>query len=259
MIGLAATAGVVGAAFCAGIVDAMVGGGGLLQLPALFGVLPSTAPAILLGTSKLAGAMGTGTAAWRYSRHVRLPWALLLPGCVIAVAGGLVGAVLATRAPVAIFRPLVPVLLALVLLGTLSLRRLGTTHAPTYERNALAHGAAWIALIGVYDGFFGPGTGSFLMYMLVRTQAFDFLHATAAARVLNLATNVAALGWFLLKGDVMPGLGLAMGAANMAGSLLGTRLALRGGALFVRRVFVLVVIALILKTARDAWTGLVPH
>lgn len=258
MIATAATAGVIGAAFCAGAVDAMVGGGGLLQLPALFGAFPGAAPATLLGTSKLAGAMGTGTAAWRYGRRVSLPWRLLAPGCALALAGGLAGATLATRAPVALFRPLVPVLLTLVWVATLSMRGFGAVHDPRYARHTLLAGAAWILVIGVYDGFFGPGTGSFLMFMLVRTQAFDFLHASAAARVLNLSTNAAALAWFGARGHVLPALGLTMGAANMAGSLLGTRLALRGGARFVRRVFLVVVAALIIKTARDAWLELAP-
>lgn len=251
-----AITGVVAAAFCAGIVDAMVGGGGLLQLPALFSALPGLAPAVLLGTSKLAGAMGTGAAAWRYSRHLRLPWRLLLPGCALGLAGGLCGAALATRAPVAVFRPLVPLLLALVLAGTLTMRNRGNTHAPQYGRRSLLTGAFWVAAIGVYDGFFGPGTGSFFMFMLVRTQAFDFLHASATARVLNVSTNVAALAWFSSHGDLLPGLGLAMGVANVAGSLVGTRLALRGGSLLVRRVFVTVVLALIVKTGHDAWTTL---
>jgi len=248
--------GVVIAAFCAGIVDAMVGGGGLLQVPALFAALPSVPPAVLLGTSKLAGALGTSSAAWRYCRRISLPWGLIGPGCAIGLVGGLCGAALATRAPVAVFRPLVPVLLALVLIGTLTLRNAGATHAPATGRRSamIAHG--WIAIIGVYDGFFGPGTGSFFMFMLVRTQSFDFLNASAAARVLNVSTNVAALGWFVAHGDILPGLGLAMGAANMAGSLLGTRIALRGGSAVVRRVFILVVCALIIRTSRDAWMAL---
>lgn len=246
-------AGVIAAAFCAGVVDAIVGGGGLLQLPALFSALPTVAPAVLLGTSKLAGALGTGAAALRYSRHLKLPWRRLLPACGLGLCGGLLGAMLATRAPVNLLRPLVPVLLGIVLLGTLALRRHGERHAPrTGRRSALAL-AALTGAIGLYDGFFGPGTGSFLMFMLVRTQGFDFLNASAAARVLNVSTNLAALGWFASHGDLLPGLGLAMGAANIAGALLGARLALRGGSQLVRRAFVLIVIVLIAKTARDAW------
>lgn len=248
--------GVVVAAFGAGIVDAMVGGGGLLQVPALFAALPSLPPAVLLGTSKLAGALGTSSAAWRYATRISLPWKLLGPGCAIGLGAGVSGAALATRAPVAVFRPLVPVLLAMVLIGTLTLRNAGAAHAPIAGRRAAVIAYAWTAVIGVYDGFFGPGTGSFFMFMLVRTQSFDFLHASAAARVLNVSTNVAALGWFVAHGDILPGLGLAMGVANMAGSLLGTRLALRGGAVLVRRAFIVVVIALIVRTSYDAWQSL---
>ena len=231
----------------------MVGGGGLLQVPVLFSALPDTAPAALLGTSKLAGALGTGVAAARYGRHVRLPWRLLAGGCLIGVCGGLAGAMLATRMTPALYRPLVPVLLALVLLGTLSARKLGLSHEPRYDGRRVPVAAGWVAVIALYDGFFGPGTGSFLMYLLVRTLRFDFLHAAAGARVLNVSTNVAALGWFALHGALLPGLGLSMAAANVAGSLVGTRLALRGGAPLVRRAFVAVVALLIVKTGIDGW------
>lgn len=250
--------GLLGAAFCAGIVDAMVGGGGLLQVPALFSALPGIAPAVLLGTSKLAGAMGTSVAAWRYATRLELPWRSLAPGCILGVAGGLAGAALATRAPVAWFRPLVPVLLAVVLACTLVMRRLGEAHAPQSSRRTLVAGAFAVTVIAVYDGFFGPGTGSFFMFALIRTQGFDFLHASGAARVLNVSTNIAALGWFLAHGDLFPVLGLAMGAANMAGSLVGTRFALRGGTQTVRRAFIVVVLGLIVKTGRDAWLAAHP-
>ena len=250
---VAPAAAIVPAAFLAGIVDSVVGGGGLLQLPVLFSALPDTPPATLLGTSKLAGALGTGVAAARYSRHVTLPWRLLAGGCLIGVGGGLLGAVLATRVTPALYRPLVPVLLALVLLGTLSARNLGLHHEPRFDGRRVPAAAGWVTVIAIYDGFFGPGTGSFLMYLLVRALRFDFLHAAAGARVLNVSTNVAALGWFALHGAVLPELGLAMAAANIAGSLIGTRLALRGGAPLVRRAFVMVVALLIVKTGIDGW------
>jgi uncharacterized protein len=246
-------AAIVPAAFLAGIVDSMVGGGGMLQLPVLFSALPTAAPAALLGTSKLAGALGTGVAAARYRRHVALPSRLLAAGSVIGACGALVGAILATRVTAALYRPIVPVLLAVVLLATLSARNLGMRHEACYDGRRVPAAAAGVAAIAVYDGFFGPGTGSFLMYLLMRTLRFDFLHAAAGARVLNLSTNVAALGWFALHGALLPRLGLTMAAANIAGSLVGTRLALRGGAPFVRRAFVVVVTLLIVKTAIDGW------
>jgi uncharacterized membrane protein YfcA len=116
-------------------------------------------------------------------------------------------------------------------------------------------GAIVIGLIGFYDGFFGPGTGSFLMFVFVRLYGFDFLHAAASARVLNVATNGAALIYFGSHGYVLWQIGLGMAICNMAGALLGTRLALRGGSTFVRKIFIVVVTLLILRTA---WVAIAP-
>lgn len=256
MISAAAAAGTLVAAFAAGLVDAIVGGGGLIQLPALFGALPHELPSVLLGTSKLAGVMGTSAASLRYSRHIALPWRLLLPGCLIGVAGGLAGAAVATHVAAVAYRPLVPAMLTVVLVISLSARGSGLKHAPNYGGSRPGRAAAWTGAISLYDGFFGPGTGTFFMFMLIRVLGFDFLHAAASARVLNVSTNVAALTWFAGHGAVLPGLGLAMGASNVAGSLVGARLALRGGAPLVRKAFIAVVLVLIAKTAFDAWHGL---
>lgn len=249
----AAVAAVLGAAFVAGLVDAMVGGGGLVQLPTLLATFPTTSPPILLGTSKLAGVFGTGSAAWRYSRAVRIPWRLIGPACAIAFVASLAGAITVTHVPPDLFRPLVPVILAIVLVYTLVRKDLGAVHAPREpSRAALTAGVGAVAAIGFYDGFFGPGTGSFLMLLFIRLYGFDFVHAAASARVLNVATNASALAWFTGHGHVMWGVGLAMAAANVAGSQIGTRLALKRGAGFVRGVFVLIVGTLIVKTAWDA-------
>jgi len=249
-------AGLLGAAFLAGGIDAIVGGGGLIQLPALFSALPSTPPATLLGTSKLAGFAGTASATWRYAHAVRIPWRRLAPIAGIAFIGALAGAVAVTHVAAAAFRPLVPVLLTIVLLYTLTQRDLGATHAPrSLDRRGAATGAALVASIAFYDGFFGPGTGSFLMLLFIRHYGFDFLNAAAAARVLNAATNVAALAWFGSRGHVLWPTGLAMAAANVAGAQVGTRLALTRGTRFVRLVFIGVVATLIARTAWVALTG----
>lgn len=246
---------VLAAAFLAGLVDAMVGGGGLIQVPALFGALPvSTPPATLLGTSKFAGFLGTASAAWRYARTITIPWRIVGAACVVAFLTSLAGAATVTHVPPGIFRPLVPVILALVLVYTLLKPDLGREHAPrTLGRAGLAGAALLVAAIGFYDGFFGPGTGSFLMLLFVRLYGFDFLNAGASARVVNVATNLSALAWFGVHGHLLWALGLGMAAANVAGAQVGTRLALRQGAGFVRWVFVAVVSVLIAKTAWDAW------
>lgn len=242
------------AAFGAGLIDAMVGGGGLVQLPALFGVYPTTAPAILLGTSKFAGVFGTTSAVIRFAGKVAIPWRALLPLAISVLMTSLVGAFVATKVPPDIFRPMVPVLLIGVLAYLLKRKDLGGVHAPReFAGSHHASGALLIAAIGFYDGFFGPGTGSFLMFVFVRFYGYDFLHAAASARVLNVATNVSALGYFAAHGYILWHVGLGMAACNIAGAMIGTRLALRGGSVFVRKVFIVVVCALILRTA---WTAL---
>jgi uncharacterized membrane protein YfcA len=244
------------AAFGAGCIDAMVGGGGLIQVPALFGVYPNAAPPVLLGTSKFAGFFGTSSAVLRFAGKVAIPWRELLPlGLCVLVTSGL-GALTATLVPPDIFRPLVPVLLVAVLIYLLRRTDLGAEHAPRpFGGRHHSLGAVLIAAIGFYDGFFGPGTGSFLMFVFVRIYGFDFLHAAASARVLNVATNAAALAYFGLHGYVLWQVGLAMAICNIAGAMLGARLALRGGSTFVRKVFIVVVTLLILRTA---WVAVAP-
>ncbi|HTP38515.1 MAG TPA: TSUP family transporter [Steroidobacteraceae bacterium] len=243
------------AAFAAGLVDAIVGGGGLIQAPALFSFYPAVQPATLLGTSKFAGVFGTASAAVRYSRRVGLPWALLGPLALLVMLTAALGAVVATRVPAQVFRPIVPALLVVVTAYLLRHREIGVTHAPrVLAGGARALAVALIAAIGFYDGFFGPGTGSFLMIVFVRLYGFDFLHAAGSARVLNVATNLAALGWFAAHDAVIWELGLAMAACNIAGAMAGTRLAFRGGNRFVRRAFIAIVVGLILRTS---WTAFV--
>lgn len=243
------------AAFGAGLIDAMVGGGGLVQLPALFAFYPHVAPPTLLGTSKLAGIFGTASAVWRYAIRVTVPWRALLPLGIYVLVASLGGAFLATRVAPEVFRPLVPVMLCAVLIYTLARKNLGADHAPrAFSGRHHLIGALAIAAIGFYDGFFGPGTGSFLMFVFVRCYGYDFLHAGASARVLNVAANGAALLYFASRGHVIWQIGIAMAACNVAGAIVGTRLALRGGSALVRRVFIAVVSLLIFRTA---WVALV--
>ncbi|HZF17183.1 MAG TPA: TSUP family transporter [Steroidobacteraceae bacterium] len=247
---------IIAASFGAGFVDSMVGGGGLIMVPALFAAFPRELPTVLLGTGKIASICGTVTAVARYSRSVAIAWRFLLPAAVLTFACSLAGAYTVTRVPVAGFRPLVPVLLSIVACYTFLHRDFGERHAPH-----VLTGARWwiatvlIAAIGFYEGFFGPGTGSFFMFMFVRVFGYDFLNAAASARLLNVAGNAAALVFFATRVELLWVCGLSMAVSNVAGSLVGTRLALRRGAAFVRVVFLLVVAALIAKTAWDAITA----
>jgi uncharacterized membrane protein YfcA len=243
-----------GAAFCAGLIDAVVGGGGLIQIPALFAALPDASAATLVGTNKVSSVWGTSFAAWRYSRTIRIEWGAALPGALAAFVFAFLGAWAVTRTPPDLLRRALPFVLIAVAVYTYRKKDFGSVHAPI-ERNvssyllALAVGAA----IGFYDGFFGPGTGSFLIFLYVRYFGFDFLSASASAKLVNVACNLAALLWFGFSGHLLLAVGFLMMPFNVAGSLAGSRLALRHGSIFVRRLFLVVVTLLIARTGYDAF------
>ncbi|WP_017760400.1 TSUP family transporter [Pseudacidovorax intermedius] len=242
------------ASLTAGFMDAIVGGGGLVLVPALFAAFPDTAGATLLGTNKSASVWGTAASAGQYLRRVRLPWRSLSVAAVLAFGGSLMGAWVVTWVPTDALRKALPIVLGALLLYTLARKDLGLTHQPRFTGKAeLAATGAVGLMLGFYDGIFGPGTGSFLIFLFVRWLGHDFLHASASAKVINIMTNLGALLLFGLKGHVIWTLGLAMAVANIGGSLIGTRLALRHGAGFVRGAFIVVVSALICKTAYDAF------
>lgn len=244
------------ASLLAGGIDAIVGGGGLILVPALFAVYPGAPPATLFGTNKTASIWGTGMAAVQYGRRVRLRWRVLAPAAGVALLGSLLGAWAVTRVDPTFLRRLLPAILLGVLVYTLLNRDLGRRQHLRWSRRLETVLACAMALvIGWYDGFFGPGTGSFLIFLFVRVLGYDFLHASAAAKVINLGTGLSALALFAAKGHVWWQVGLLLAVANLAGSLLGTRLALQRGSGFVRAVFVLVVGALIVKTAWDAFAA----
>jgi uncharacterized membrane protein YfcA len=244
------------ASFAAACVNSIAGGGGLVSVPILFGLFPAAPPATLFGTNKAAMVWGTGWAAWSYGRRVRLPARALAFAVPAALVGGLLGAWLVTVVSGEWLRRLLPFMLAAVLATTLLQRDLGRVHAPRLGPVAEVALIVLVALaLGVYDGFFGPGTGSFLIFLFVRLLGFDFLHAVGCAKVINTATNISSLLLFAATGQVWWRFVPLMAVANVAGSILGTRLALRHGAGFIRVVFALVVGALILKTGFDAFHG----
>ena len=242
------------ASLLAGFVDSIVGGGGLIFLPALFAVFPMAPPATLLGVNKGSSVWGTAFATWQYARRVKLRWRSLLPGAVLALLGSFAGAWAVTVVSPDFLKRVLPVVLVLVFAYTLLRKDFGQSHAPRMEGRAelMAVGSLGV-VVGFYDGFFGPGTGSFFVFFLVRWLGYDFMHASASAKLLNTASNLAALSLFAWKGHVWWHVVVATAVANVAGSLLGTHMALKHGAGFVRVFFMVVVGALILKTGANAY------
>lgn len=245
------------AAFVAGLVDAVVGGGGLVQIPALFVAQPGVAPATLFGTNKFASIFGTANAAWRYARRVEMPWRTILPAAFAAFVLSYAGAAAVAWLPKDAVRPLILFLLVFSAVYTLLRKDFGQVHRPAHGgRRELVYAVLLGGVIGFYDGFFGPGTGSFLIFLFIRFFGFDFLHASAGAKVVNVATNLAALAFFLPAGHIIAVLAVAMAVANVAGSATGTWLALKHGSGFIRVVFLSVVGVLIVKFAWDTVSSL---
>ncbi len=242
----------LGFAFLAGLVDAVVGGGGLVQIPALFGFAPPSTAAMVFGTNKLSSIAGTSFAALRFARSVPVQWGTALPAAISAFLFSFLGARTVSAIPAEIIRPLVLVLLVAMVVFTVARKDFGAIHAPRHAGTAERVYALLLGSgIGFYDGFFGPGTGTFLVFLFVRFFGFNFLGASAASKVVNVATNGAALLYFGFTGNVMYAIGLPMAACNIFGAMAGVRLAIRGGSEFVRGIFLLVVGALILKFAYD--------
>jgi len=240
------------AAVCAGWVDAVVGGGGLIQIPALLLGFPQAAPVQILATNKVGSICGTSTSAVTYYRRVRPDLQTAIPLALLAFGGSVLGALLASHIPRAAFNPIILVVLIGVGTYTLFTPTLGqvTDLRFTGHRHLLsATGVGF--LIGVYDGALGPGTGSFLVFALVGLLGYAFLEASAKAKIANFATNLAALAIFIPAGAVMWKVGLLMGLGNLAGGYLGARTAVAKGAGFVRIVFVIVVGAFVVKIGFD--------
>jgi uncharacterized membrane protein YfcA len=240
-------------AFAAGWVDAVVGGGGLIQLPALLIGLPdATPPASILGTNKISSVWGTATSSITYAVKIRPDWRTIVPLVAGSALGSALGAQLARFLPKAYFTPVV--LVALIGVGLYTWRRpeLGLVSARKHDGHAHYGRTAAIGLgVGAYDGFLGPGTGSFFVILLVGVLGYGFLEASAKAKIANLVTNLSAIAVFAASGSILWVLGLMMGAANLVGGLLGARTAISRGNVFIRRVFLLVLAGLILKLAYD--------
>ncbi len=242
------------AAVAAGFVDAVVGGGGLVQLPALLVGLPGASPTQVLATNKLASICGTTVSAATYYRRIKPDPRTFLPMMLVAFAGSFCGALAAGHIPREAFEPIVLVALVVVGAYTLLKPRLGQVTALRYTGHRhLATALAVGFVIGFYDGALGPGTGSFFVFALVGLLGYSFLEASAKARLANWATNLGALALFVPQGVVLWKVGLVMGACNLVGGYAGARVAVSRGARFVRMFFIVVVSAFIVRIAGDVF------
>ena len=240
------------AAFSAGLIDAIAGGGGLIQLPALLIGMAKTETVIILGTNKVPSIFGTSASALMYRRNIKTDSKLLLIMVLPALLGSMGGASLASRVPTEVLKPIVVSLLIAVLIYTWKRPQLGQIESLRHsEPLRLKIGALAALVIGFYDGIIGPGTGSFLVLTLVAILGFAFLSASAIAKVVNVATNLGAIIIFGANGEIIWKIGLTLAIANVVGSLIGAHLALRGGSSLVRKVFMGVTLALIIKVAID--------
>ncbi|HSH38564.1 MAG TPA: TSUP family transporter [Chthoniobacterales bacterium] len=240
----------------AGFIDAVVGGGGLIQLPAILILMPGMPFPTLLGTNKFASMFGTSIAVYRYTRHVAVDWSTVIPATVAAFVFAFLGSRVVSILNPAVLLPVILVLLIAVAIYVFFVKELGLIHQPKHA----AHKARWLgilvgAALGFYDGFFGPGSGSFLIFGFVGIFGFDFLSASASAKVVNLAAIIASVIYFAATDQLLYGMGVAMAVCNIIGATLGTHLAITKGSKFVRVFFLVIVTALIAKLAQTMWSG----
>ena len=238
----------------AGFVDAMAGGGGLIQLPALLVGLPNKDLPLILGTNKVPSIFGTAAAARNYFENIKPDIPLTITMMVPAFAGSMAGAALAATIPKEFFKPFLVFLLLVVAIYTWRKPEMGMNENLKYtNRKRLVIVAVIGLLIGFYDGIFGPGTGTFLVFFLVSAIGFAFLKASATAKLVNIATNAGAILSFQLTGHIWWQLGLLLAFANVTGAIIGSRLAIRGGSPLVRKVFLAVTFLLIARVAWDTF------
>jgi uncharacterized membrane protein YfcA len=238
----------------AGFVDAMAGGGGLIQLPALIVGLPNKELPLILGTNKVPSIFGTAAAARNYFKNIKPDIPLTLSMMGPAFVGSMGGASLAAAVPKDFFKPFIVFLLIAVAVYTWVKPELGMSENLKYTHKKRLVIVALIGLlIGFYDGIFGPGTGTFLVFFLVSGIGYAFLKASGTAKLVNISTNAGAILSFQLTGHIWWQLGLLLAVANVTGAIIGSRLAIKGGSPLVRKVFLAVTFLLITRVAWDTF------
>lgn len=240
--------------FVAGYIDAIAGGGGLISLPAFF--IAGVPTHVALATNKLSSSMGTAVATWHYARSGFVNLRLAAPAVVCAMAGSVAGSNLVLAVDDGFLRVLLLVILPLTAFYVMRSKRFGQTDLPSHsERKTLALCMGIACAVGAYDGFYGPGTGTFLMLLLGGVARLRLDAAAGVTKAVNLTTNVSALAVFLLHGQVMVLLGLLAGVFSIAGNYLGAHRFTKDGGAVARPVTIVVLAVFFVKVVYDFAVG----
>lgn len=242
------------AAFVAGFVDAIVGGGGLIQTPLGLILLPNLPVATVIGTLKIPSFSGTFFAAIQYLKKIKMNWKLLLIMMVLAVPSAFAGSTLLTYMSNDFMKPLLLVVLSFLVLYTFVKKNFGLHAEKFHSSNQQVLYAVLISFfVGFYDGFIGPGTGSFLVLAFITLLGYDFLQASANAKMVNLATNFGSICLFILKGKIIWTIAIPMAICNAIGGFTGAKLAINKGNTFIRIFFLIVVVVTLIRFAYDVF------
>ena len=242
--------------FTAGFVDSVIGGGGLIQLPAMLINFPTTPLPVIFGTNKIASLAGTSMAAFQYAKRIQFNYKILLLVAACAGAASFAGAQVVSHINVNALRPAILVILIVIAIYTFIKKDLGSVKAKHISlRQQLIRGATMGLIVGFYDGFFGPGTGSFFVLGFVMLLGFEFVEASAYAKLVNCMTNITALFVFISQGKFLLEIAILMAVCNVAGNIIGAKLALKKGNGFVRIFFLIIVLLMIVRYGYDIYIG----
>ncbi|TRX37490.1 sulfite exporter TauE/SafE family protein [Flavobacterium restrictum] len=236
------------AAFAAGFIDAIVGGGGLIQTLVGLILLPNLPVATVIGTFKIPAFSGTSFAAFQYLKKVDMNWKLLSIMMLLAFPSAFLGSTMLTYVSNDFMKPLLLVVLSFLVIYTYAKKNFGQHTARNISaRTQIANAVAISFVVGFYDGFIGPGTGCFLVVAFIALMGFDFLHASANAKMVNLATNFGSICLFFLKGKIIWSIAIPMAFSNAFGGWIGAKLAIHKGNGFIRIFFLVVVIGTLIR------------
>lgn len=241
-----------GFSFLAGFIDSIVGGGGLVQVPAFFVLYPTLPVPYIIGTNRLASAVGTSMAAWTYSRTVKIPWRTVLYAGIGTSVMAYLGAQVQSLLPASVLKPVILLLIVAIAVYTFRKKDFGQTDTLLVEEADIPKWAIGIGCaMGFYNGLIGPGTGSLLVFCFVSLIGFSFLKASAVSKVVNVIADVSSLVFFFLNKYVLFHIALPMMVCNVAGAYLGSRMAVLRGNAFIRQVFIAVIVGIVLRFAWD--------